>query len=86
MDGTRLPNGTPVLVVQRIPQTDPSLEARTAGVIDSCEEEPTGAWYAHGRNGKLWISRLHLRKADRELTTLTIDEQTQIYPLAAAKE
>ena len=53
MHGTRLPKGTPVLVVQRIHQTDPSWEARTAGVIDSWEEEPTGAWHAHGRNGKL---------------------------------
>ena len=86
MRSTRLPNGTPVLVVQRIHQTDPSWEARTAGVIDSWEEEPTGALYAHGRHGKLWLSRLRLRKVDGELTTLTIDEQTKIYPLAAAKE
>ena len=83
---TRLSNGTPVLVVQRIHQTDSSWETRTAGVIDSWEEDPTGAWYAHGRNGKLWISRLRLRKADGELSTLTIDEQTRIYPLVAAKE
>ena len=86
MRSTRLPKGTPVLVVQRIPQTDPSWEARTAGVIELWEEEHTGAWDAHGRNGKLWISRLRLRKADGELTTLTIDEQTQIYPLATAKD
>ncbi len=86
MRGTRLATGTPVLVVQRIHQTDPSWEARTSGVIDSWEEEPTGAWSAHGRNGKLWISRLRLRKADGELTTLTIDEQTRIYPLVDAKE
>lgn len=86
MRSRRLPKGTPVLVVQRIHQTDPSWEARTAGVIDLWEEEATGAWYAHGRNGKLWISRLRLRKADGELTTLTIDEQTRIYPLEAAKE
>ena len=86
MRGTRLSNGTPVLVVQRIHQTDSSWEARTAGVIDSWEEEPTGAWYAHGRNGKLWISRLRLRKADGELTMLTIDKQSRIYPLAAANE
>ena len=86
MRSTRLPKGTPVLVVQRIHQTDPSWEARTAGVVDWWEEEHTGAWYAHGRHGKLWLSRLQLRKVDGELTTLTIDEQTRIYPLAAAKE
>lgn len=86
MYAKRLPKGTPILVVQRIHQTDPSWEARTAGVVDSWEDEPTGSWYAHGRNGKLWISRLRLRKVDGELTTLTIDEQTRIYPLVAAKE
>ena len=86
MHGTRLPKGTPILVVQRIHQTDPSWEARTVGVVDTWEEEPTGAWYANGRNGKLWLSRLRVRKADGELTTLIIDEQTQIYPLEAAKD
>ena len=86
MRSRRLPKGTPILVVQRIHQTDSSWEAKTAGVIDSWEEEPTGAWYAHGRGGKLWISRLRLRKADGELSTLTIDDQTRIYPLEVAKE
>jgi hypothetical protein len=81
----RLPEGTPVLVIQRIHQTDTSYAAETAGVIESWQEEPTGAWYAHGRKGKLWILRLRLRKADGELTTLTIDDQTRIYPLEAAK-
>ena len=75
MLGARLMKGTPIPVVQRILRSDPTRE-----------EEPSGAWYVRGRNGKLWISRSRLRKADSELATLTIDEQTRIYPFATTNE
>ena len=81
-----LPKGTRVRVVQRIHQTDPSWQVATTGVIEAWEEEQTGAWYAHGRNGKLWLQRLRLRKSDGEVSVLTIDDQTRIHPIEVAKE
>ena len=80
-----LPKGTPVRVVQGIHQSDASYEAETVGVIEAWDEEPTGAWFAHGRNGKLWLKRLKLRKADGELSVLTIDDQTEIHVIAASE-
>ena len=77
---------TSALVVQRIHQIESSWEAQTTGVIKLWEEEPTGAWPARGRKGKLGRSRLRLRKGDRELSRLTIDHLTLIYPLAVAKK
>ena len=82
----RLPKGTRVRVVQRIHQTDPSYNAETTGVIESWGGEPTGAWYAHGRNGKLWLERLRVRKADGEIRVVVIDDQTRIHPIEAATE
>ena len=82
----QLPKGTRVRVVQRIHQTDPSWQAVTTGVIEAWEKEPTGAWYAHGRNGKLWLQRLRLRRSDGEVSVLNIDDQTRIQPIAAARE
>jgi hypothetical protein len=67
--------------VQGIHQSDPTYQTQTLGVIEDWAEEPTGAWYAHGRNGKLWLQRLRLRKADGELTSLIIDAQTQSHAL-----
>jgi hypothetical protein len=82
----RLPKGTRVRIFQRIHQTDPSYKAETTGVIESWGEEPTGAWYAHGRNGKLWLERLRVRKADGEISVLVIDDQTRIHPIEVGTE
>jgi hypothetical protein len=86
MPPEQLPTGTPIRVIEQVHQTDPSYGAETVGVVEAWKEEPTGAWYAHSRNGKLWLQRLTLRKADGELTTLVIDNHTKIYPLEPLDE
>jgi hypothetical protein len=78
--------GTSIQVFQKIHQADPSRQAVTSGVFEGWEEEPTGAWYASGRHGKLWLRRLKLRKADGEVSVLTLDDQTRIHPVDAAKK
>jgi hypothetical protein len=86
MSLTTLPKGTPVRVVRGIHQSDPSIKVETIGVIESWGKEPTGAWYAHGRNGKLWLDQLRLRKSDGEISVLTLDEQTSIQPVSVPQE
>ena len=82
----RLPRGTRVRVVQEIHQTDPSYRAETAGVIESWDEEPTATWYAHGRNGRLWLERLRLRKADGEISVLAMDPHTRVQSIATVAD
>ena len=86
MYSKRLSEGTAVRVIQGIHQSDPSYRAETVGVIEAWYEEPTGAWFAHGRNGKLWLQRLRLRKADGEASVLTIDDQTRLHPIESGEE
>ena len=81
-----LPKGTRVRVLQDINQADPSWQAVTVGVIEAQEEESTGAWYAHGRNGKLGLERLTLRKPDGEVSVLTIDDQTLIQSIETEEQ
>jgi hypothetical protein len=53
------------------------------GTVESCRPEVTGSWYAHGKNDKLWLIRLRIRKPDGELTTLVIDHNSRLEVLTA---
>lgn len=69
--------GTRVRVTQQVPR-----QARGGGVISAIvtgtvvryEQQPTGSWYAHGKNDKLWLDRLVLRKDDGEIVYLNLDQ------------
>ena len=52
------------------------------GTIISCEAEPTGSWFAHGKNKRVWLLRLRLKKDDGELTTLNLDDCSIVTVLA----
>jgi hypothetical protein len=56
--------------------------AQVEGTVLSCEAEPTGSWFAHGRNHRVWLLRLRLRKADGEITTINIDNRSVVTVLA----
>ncbi len=77
--------GTPVRVTQVVQRRDQSYEAEVVGVVMAWEDEPTGSWHAHGKNDKLWLKRLKLRKADGEVTKLVVDDSTRIARIEAAK-
>lgn len=51
------------------------------GVVESVRKEPTGSWYAHGKNARLWLLRIRLRKADGEITNLVVGPSTRIEKL-----
>jgi len=70
--------GTTVRVKQAVIRRGKSIEAEVVGVVEAWEDLPTGSWYAHGRNDKLWLKRLKLRKSDGEVTLLVIDDSTEI--------
>ena len=84
MSESLFPPGTPVCVRQSVPYGRETMEVEVVGVVQSWDERPTGAWYAHGKDAKLWLKRLTLRKADGEISTLVIDDGTTIAKLEAA--
>jgi len=85
MSESSFPPGTLVGVTEVTTRRDKSIEVQTVGVVESWEELPTGSWYAHGRNDRLWLRRLKLRKLDGEITLLIIDDGTSIAKLETAK-
>lgn len=79
------PPGTPVCVRQVVERRVRSITSEVVGVVEAWEELPTGSWFAHGKNDKLWLMRLKLRKLDGELTLLVIDDRTEIARLEPKK-
>lgn len=70
--------GTRVRVTQQITARHYAFVVPVEGTIVSVGERPTGSWYAHGKGDRLWLERIVLRKPDGEVTTLNLDESSQI--------
>lgn len=70
--------GAKVKVTQQIAGRYYAWPTDVAGTVVSFEQQPTGSWYAHGRDEKLWLDRLTIRKDDGELTTLNLDEYSRV--------
>jgi hypothetical protein len=70
----KLTPGTRVKVIQQIAARHYSLPTEVRGSVVKFEQRPTGSWFAHSKNDKLWLDRLVLRKDDGELITLNLDE------------
>ena len=41
-------------------------------------QQKTGSWFAHGKDDKLWLDRVELKKADGELVKVNLDKRTDI--------
>ena len=74
----KLVPGAAVTVTQQIAARDYSWATAVKGTVVSYEQRPTGSWYAHSKNDKLWLDRLTIRKDDGEITTLNLDEYSVI--------
>jgi hypothetical protein len=77
---SRLVPGAKVIVTQQIAHRIPEKAwmNRVAGTVVEYKQKPTGSWYAHAKNEKLWLDRLKVQKEDGELTTLILDEYSHV--------
>jgi hypothetical protein len=80
--------GARVSVTQQFGHRDPAKAwtNRVTGTILEYMQKPTGSWFAHSKNDKLWLDRLKLRRDDGELTTLNLDEYSHIEEQAKASD
>jgi hypothetical protein len=73
--------GTRVRVTQQMPQTHTVWSTRVEGTVVRWRQDRTGSWFAHGKDDKVWLDRLELRRDDGELVTLNLDQWSMIEPL-----
>lgn len=69
--------GQRVRFTQQVDRREGDWTNEVVGEVVNVTPERTGSWYAHGKDSKLWLYRVRLRKADGELTTLTVDQHTR---------
>lgn len=69
--------GQTVRIWQEIDRREGNWTNEVTGTIVEVRPEKTGSWYAHGKDDKLWLYRIRLRKADGELTTVSVDQFTR---------
>jgi hypothetical protein len=74
----QLKPGVKVRVTQQIAARNYTWTTDVAGTVVQFEQKTTGSWYAHGKDDKLWLDRLTLRKSDGEITTLILDEYSRV--------
>src|SRR6187551_1401522 len=74
----QLKPGTKVRVTQQIAARDYSWSTPVTGTIVGFEQKPTGSWFAHSKNDRLWLDRLVIRKDDGELVVINLDPYTHV--------
>ena len=75
---SQLKPGARVKVTQQIAARNYTLTSEVRGTVTAYEQEPTGSWFAHSKDDKLWLDRLTLRKDDGEITTLNLDAASHV--------
>ena len=70
--------GTRVRVRQTISGRESKWTSDVEGEVISHGPEKTGSWFAQGKDDKLWLDRLRLKKDDGEITVLNLDGRTEI--------
>jgi len=72
--------GAQVVVTQQIAHRilSRAWSERVSGTVIEYMQKPTGSWFAHSKNEKLWLDRLKIQKPDGELTTLVLDEYSHV--------
>lgn len=76
--------GTKVRITQQIAAREYSLGAVVEGTLVSYTQKPTGSWFAHSRDDRLWLDRITLRKADGEISVLNLDDYAKVEVIESA--
>ncbi len=75
------PVGQRVRVTQQMAFGTRALRTTVEGVIQRVGQQKTGSWFAHGRDDKLWLDRLELRKDDGEIVVCNLDQHSIVEPV-----
>jgi len=79
--------GTQVVITQQIGHriVSKAWNDTVSGIVVEYMQKPTGSWFAHSKNDKLWLDRLKIKKPDGELMTLILDEYSHVEIVPPAK-
>lgn len=78
MPDPRLKPSQRVRVVQSICTREGPWRTEVEGKVISYTSKPTGSWFAHGKDDKLWLPRLRIEKEDGERVELILDGESVV--------
>lgn len=70
--------GARVRVTQQIAAREYALDTVVEGTLIAYTQKPTGSWFAHSRDDRLWLDRITLRKDDGEISVLNLDDYAKV--------
>ena len=70
--------GQRVRISKRIERREGDWTLEVEGVVEQYAPDWTGSWFAHGKNDKLWLNRILIRKDDGELSDVIVDRFTRV--------
>jgi len=70
--------GSRVRVLQQVMLSNAGKVTCVEGVVMRVGQQKTGSWFAHGRDKKLWLDRVELRKDDGELVVVNLDQYSRV--------
>jgi len=75
---SRLEPSQRVRILQTVHAREGDWQTEIEGEVVRIASKPTGSWFAHGKNDKLWLCRLTIRKNDGELAELVLDRDSMV--------
>jgi hypothetical protein len=70
--------GKRVRITQRVPRLSGEMSITVEGTVVSVGQGKTGSWFAHGKDNKVWLERVELRKDDGEQIVMNVDRYTRV--------
>ncbi len=76
--------GQKIRVERTIRTREGDWKTSVEGEVVYFEARPTGSWFAHGKNDKLWLRRVRIKKSDGELVELVLERDTKVTVMGGA--
>ena len=70
--------GQRVRITQRVPRLSGEMSITVEGTVVSVGQGKTGSWFARGKDDKVWLERVELRKDDGERVVMNLDRYSTI--------
>ena len=73
-----LQTGKRVRITQRVPRQSGEMSITVEGTVVAVGQGKTGSWFAHGKDNKVWLDRVELRKDDGERVVMNLDRFSRV--------
>ena len=70
--------GKRVRITQRVPRQSGEMSITVEGTVVAVGQGKTGSWFAHGKDNKVWLDRVELRKDDGERVIMNLDQFSSV--------